>query len=175
MDALQTLTPDSVAITDDDGILSGFMLKEYVSPQIAARVVETLPPSATLPPRQRYRWVNGAWTTVQDMRGTAWYDPDDTDTEFLPKRFDDTPPAGWVMFNAATGKKPKPAEILRKKWKAVRQKRNKLMDDTDWVVTRATESGQPVSKEWREYRQALRDITKATDPDNIVWPTPPSA
>ena len=27
---------------------------------------------------------------------------------------------------------------------------------------------------WKTYRQALRDITKQSDPDNITWPTKPS-
>ena len=57
----------------------------------------------------------------------------------------------------------------------VRIERNHLLTDTDWVVARATETSTPVSYEWRQYRQALRDITKtATSPDDVVWLTKPS-
>ncbi len=57
----------------------------------------------------------------------------------------------------------------------VRIERNYLLTDTDWVVARATETSTPVPYEWRQYRQALRDITNtATSPDDVVWPTKPS-
>lgn len=70
---------------------------------------------------------------------------------------------------------PRTAEqVADEKWTLVRQKRQELLRDSDWVVTRATEEGGPVPKEWRDYRKALRDITLQTDPDAIVWPIPPS-
>ena len=57
----------------------------------------------------------------------------------------------------------------------VRIERNHRLTDTDWVVARATETSTPVPYEWRQYRQALRDITTtATSPDDVVWPTKPS-
>ena len=57
----------------------------------------------------------------------------------------------------------------------VRIERNHRLTDTDWVVARATETSTPVPYEWRQYRQALRDITNtATSPDDVVWPTKPS-
>ena len=57
----------------------------------------------------------------------------------------------------------------------VRIERNHRLTDTDWVVARATETSTPVPYEWRQYGQALRDITNtATSPDDVVWPTKPS-
>ena len=57
----------------------------------------------------------------------------------------------------------------------VRIERNHRLTDTDWVVARATETSTPVPYEWRQYRQALRDITNtATSPVDVVWPTKPS-
>ena len=57
----------------------------------------------------------------------------------------------------------------------VRIERNHRLTDTDWVVARATETSTLVPYEWRQYRQALRDITNtATSPDDVVWPTKPS-
>ena len=57
----------------------------------------------------------------------------------------------------------------------VRIERNHRLTDTDWVVARASETGNPIPDDWKTYRQALRDITKtATSPDDVVWPTKPS-
>lgn len=53
--------------------------------------------------------------------------------------------------------------------------RNKLLQDSDWVVIRSFETGEPVPAEWIAYRKALRDITiNFTDPADVVWPTPPT-
>lgn len=58
--------------------------------------------------------------------------------------------------------------------------RNRLLDESDWIVTKAIEThavnglGVQVPAAWVEYRQALRDIPQQKDfPDNIVWPTIP--
>lgn len=62
------------------------------------------------------------------------------------------------------------------KWQAIRTQRNRLLSVTDWRVTRAAEPGQPpLEQAWVDYRQALRDVTLQPDPDNIVWPSLPSA
>ena len=59
--------------------------------------------------------------------------------------------------------------------RAVRIERNHRLADTDWVVTKATETGVGVSTEWKTYRQAHRDITKTvSSADDVVWPTMPS-
>lgn len=55
-------------------------------------------------------------------------------------------------------------------WASVRQRRSRLLAGSDWVVTKATEAGQPVDPAWMTYRQALRDITLQADPWAIVWP-----
>lgn len=81
---------------------------------------------------------------------------------------------------------PKPSEFhdfdyTRKQWVAnpeaawasVKQKRARLLAGSDWMVTKATESGQAVPPVWMAYRQALRDITLQADPWAIVWPVAP--
>ena len=53
----------------------------------------------------------------------------------------------------------------------VRQQRNGLLRDSDWV----SGSDVTMSTAWRTYRQALRDLPSNTsDPTNPVWPTKPS-
>ena len=69
---------------------------------------------------------------------------------------------------------PTDAEILARKWQGVRNQRNSLLVQTDWVVTKASETGVAETDAWKTYRQALRDITTQSDPDNITWPTEPS-
>jgi hypothetical protein len=58
-------------------------------------------------------------------------------------------------------------------WARVREQRDGMMAATDWVVTKATETGSFIEPQWISYRQALRDITQQSDPANINWPTPP--
>ena len=58
---------------------------------------------------------------------------------------------------------------------ALRQERDVYLASTDWVVTRAAETGEPEPAEWKKYRQDLRDITKKyKNQSEVVWPTPPS-
>jgi len=70
-------------------------------------------------------------------------------------------------FNA---NKPTDAEILADKWEIVREQRNARLSETDWRAS----TDRTLSDEWRDYRQALRDVPTQSDPDNITWPTEPS-
>ena len=63
---------------------------------------------------------------------------------------------------------------LAEKWKRVRQDRDRLLNETDWVVTKAKETSTNIPAAWKTYRQALRDVPSQSDPDNITWPTKPS-
>jgi hypothetical protein len=69
---------------------------------------------------------------------------------------------GWV--DAAT---------VEQRWEWVRSIRDGLLSRSDWVVTRATERGQPVEPDVAAYREALRDITLQADPYHIQWPAAP--
>tara|TARA_Y100000361_G_scaffold137313_1_gene138643 strand:+ start:991 stop:1401 length:411 start_codon:yes stop_codon:yes gene_type:complete len=57
----------------------------------------------------------------------------------------------------------------------LRYDRDIKLAETDWVVTKANETGIAESNEWKTYRQALRDLpSNTTDPFNPTWPTKPS-
>ena len=56
------------------------------------------------------------------------------------------------------------------KWKDVRSKRNRLLAETDYLALKDN----TLSADMKTYRQALRDVPKQTDPDNITWPSKPS-
>lgn len=59
--------------------------------------------------------------------------------------------------------------------KNIRQKRNKLLLESDWVVAKAYELGTEVPQEWKEYRQALRDIPSQENfPFEVVFPQFPT-
>lgn len=66
------------------------------------------------------------------------------------------------------------ADLVEQEWAKVRYKRFQLLADSDWRVTRAAETGVPLSAAWQTYRQALRDVTSQPDPFAIAWPTPPA-
>lgn len=58
-------------------------------------------------------------------------------------------------------------------WAQVRAKRDELLAASDREVMKAYEAGVPLAKEWRDYRQALRDIPAYPEPSGVVWPEPP--
>ena len=60
--------------------------------------------------------------------------------------------------------------------KEIREYRDRLLTESDWVTIRATDTGDPVPTEWQTYRQALRDIPEQTGfPDNVEWPQEPES
>ena len=65
--------------------------------------------------------------------------------------------------------------ILDQKWADIRTRRNRELTESDWVVIKAKEehANASIDSDWVDYRTALRDITKQSDPDDITWPTKP--
>jgi hypothetical protein len=75
----------------------------------------------------------------------------------------------WVITRTYELKEADP-----KSQKASLERRAKLLTESDWVVTKALELGEEIPAEWKEYRQALRDITlQELYPMYIYWPTKP--
>lgn len=63
-----------------------------------------------------------------------------------------------------------PAVTTEFQWKELRDKRNKLLIETDYLAN----SDVTMSDEMQTYRQALRDLPANTsDPANPTWPTKP--
>jgi hypothetical protein len=62
------------------------------------------------------------------------------------------------------------------KWIAMRAHRTNILYDWDWTNLENCQHGGQKKQEWKDYRQALRDIpqTYSADPDSIVWPTAPA-
>ena len=56
----------------------------------------------------------------------------------------------------------------------VRKKRNKLLQESDWMIAKAVEKEEEITEELKNYRQTLRDIPEIYDnPDDVVWPLLP--
>ena len=64
--------------------------------------------------------------------------------------------------------------LVSEKLNMVRTERNRKLAECDWVVTMHKEKGTNIPAAWKTYRQALRDMTSQSDPQNAVWPTKPS-
>ena len=68
------------------------------------------------------------------------------------------------------------ARILDQQWELIRKERDILLSECDWIVIKSQESGKDIPKDWKTYRQALRDITNAfSSPDEVIFPEPPTA
>ena len=86
------------------------------------------------------------------------YDPD---TDSIVE--DNSPPGPPV---------PTQAELDEFALDALRQERNGLLSQSDWM---ANSDSPEMTDAWKTYRQELRDITKTyKNQREVVWPTPPS-
>ena len=54
----------------------------------------------------------------------------------------------------------------------IRSDREPLLLEADHKINTLVDNGGDATA-WRKYRQELRDITKASDLNNITWPTKP--
>lgn len=58
-------------------------------------------------------------------------------------------------------------------WARIKSKKNDLLAKTDW--TQLADTLDPaLTKKYAEYRAALRDVTSAVSPADVVWPKDPS-
>ena len=59
-------------------------------------------------------------------------------------------------------------------WKKVRQERNQLLGESDYLILADAPVDETQKQEWTTYRQALRDIPQDYDsPDEVVYPDKP--
>ena len=83
-------------------------------------------------------------------------------------------PAKWNNTTMSWEDLRSQQEKLDQQWMLIKLERYQLIQSSDWRVVKATDTGIPLSQEWKDYRQALRDITTQSDPFNIVWPIAPT-
>lgn len=67
---------------------------------------------------------------------------------------------------------------LERDWIGLRNYRNLLLSESDWVVTKASEEGTVVSDDWKTYRQSLRNLPEHENAPNKFmiadWPLSPN-
>ena len=56
---------------------------------------------------------------------------------------------------------------------SLRNDRTPLLEEADYKINTLVDNGEDATS-WRKYRQELRDITKASDLDNVTFPAKPS-
>jgi len=67
------------------------------------------------------------------------------------------------------------AQKFQQASREILNQRKQLLQDTDWLVIRAMDTGTQIAANWQTYRQALRDITQQPGyPFTVNWPQPPS-
>lgn len=81
----------------------------------------------------------------------------------------------WVIRNKTTFELE---DSIAVQWREIRAKRNALLQECDWMQLKDYPVTSSYSKaeleEWTDYRQKLRDITKASSPEAVVWPEKPT-
>ena len=109
--------------------------------------------------------------------GAEWNVTDDvyTGIEWLDKN-QTKPTLEEVSTTVAKLNDEEPMRLLR-------VERDKRLTDSDWVVTKAIETGDTVSNVWKAYRQSLRDLPLSSSPQldsyynldltSVNWPTKP--
>ena len=59
----------------------------------------------------------------------------------------------------------------------LRERRNRLLQSSDWEIMQELEKGNAISSDMKTYRQALRDLPNGKDTvdkcNNATWPTKP--
>lgn len=72
----------------------------------------------------------------------------------------------WTLDDHSEGE-------IQIKWQEIRNIRNDLLANSDIYIIRSVEDGTPISQDWKDYRQTLRDVTSQESPYTIVWPIIP--
>jgi hypothetical protein len=67
-----------------------------------------------------------------------------------------------------------PEDFKKAAFYHIRQKRDQLLAETDWLITKAKETGTNIPAALKEYRQALRDLPDTYESaDDVVFPMKP--
>ncbi len=67
-----------------------------------------------------------------------------------------------------------PEDFKKAAFYHIRQKRDHLLTETDWLITKAKETETNISAALKDYRQALRDLPNVYESvDDVVFPVRP--
>ena len=158
---------NTVATTDSDGITTvdysgetDYTIVECTDEDVDARLVQ----------------LNDYQDNFKGVYNIKWSNSKVNCEEVLDMDGKSQSPKVYVKSHFKGDDTAKDKRILDQKWADIRERRNRLLTESDWVVVKAkeTHANASIPSDWVDYRTALRDITKQSDPDNITWPTKPS-
>lgn len=150
---------------------------------VPAHATTITPPKASKGKALVFDSVAQAWKQVTDNRG-AHYDTANGDRIIIRKLGEDLPAGkvfvrqppsipGPAVYDQVAGWVPDEVSIASGKAARVRADRDVLLMQADHMINRAEDAGEATAQ-LREYRQALRDLTKQSGfPDTVTWPTKP--
>lgn len=129
-----------------------------------------------------YLFQNEGWKVIVDDGGVEITDDDlKHKTRNSPEQWEEIDERNVrVTYTLTDFTQEEIDTYVEQKWERLRNVRDSLLSQTDWVITRATEENLTVSSEVTTYRQQLRDF-----PETIVnilefdlgnetlWPTKP--
>ena len=106
---------------------------------------------------------NGKWEQVENHKGLEGYlnGQPHTIKDYgpLPEGWSDTPPE----------------PTAEEKAEQIRNQRNALISETDYLMMPDYQLDDEKRNDFKDYRQALRDITKQTSfPESVEWPDKPT-
>lgn len=81
-------------------------------------------------------------------------------------------PGEWLISTDGQSISAVPLSAERQ-WMDIRRRRDQLLAECDW--TQLPDVAEETRLAWVPYRQALRDLTDAASPADVVWPTMPGA
>lgn len=68
-----------------------------------------------------------------------------------------------------------PVTVVVLRWDEIRASRDQLLKDSDILRRISEDTNDGLQAEWKKYQQDLRDITKQSNPDTVVWPVKPES
>ena len=183
-------TPDYWAweetIKDSDGVLdfsgeTGYTIVECKDEDVNVRLkelsdyIEQRPFLSSDSPKY-FHSDKKSKTGVPIIYDIKWQDDIGDAEEILDADGKSHDPKQYVQSHFVPDDSAKDARLLADVWKEIREMRDKLLAETDWMMLSDTGT---VTAAWKNYRKALREIPQSQDSvktfADITWPTKPSS
>ena len=183
-------TPDYWAweetIKDSDGVLdfsgeTGYTIVECKDEDVNVRLkelsdyIEQRPFLSSDSPKY-FHSDKKSKTDVPIIYDIKWQDDIGGAEEILDADGKSYDPKQYVQSHFVPDDSAKDARLLAAVWKEIREMRDKLLAETDWMMLSDTGT---VTAAWKNYRKALREIPQSQDSvktfADITWPTKPSS
>jgi|TARA_B100000035_G_scaffold137274_1_gene116978 hypothetical protein len=128
-----------------------------------------------------YLFQNEGWKLIVDDGGAEFSDDDlKHKTRNAHDQWEINEKTVKVTYTITDFTQEETDAYIEEKWQLLRGRRDYLLSQTDWIISRATEENLTISSQVTSYRQQLRnfpstvtDILKFNIDDNSSWPAKP--